>query len=73
MIKAKLIYVSADAVPEQAPVAAAAAADPPKRFSFIIRVRLDEHDLRGQLLDVRPTPGMPADVYVKTGEPFSNI
>jgi HlyD family secretion protein len=67
MIKAKLIYVSADAVPEQAPVAAAAA-DPPKRFSFIIRVRLDEHDLRGQLLNVRPTPGMPADIYVKTGE-----
>jgi HlyD family secretion protein len=69
MIKAKLIYVSADAVPEQAPVAAAAATtDPPKRFSFIIRVRLDEDDLRGQLLNVRPTPGMPADIYVKTGE-----
>jgi HlyD family secretion protein len=67
MIKAKLIYVSADAVPEQAPVAEAAA-DPPKRYSFIIRVSLNEHDLRGQLLDVRPTPGMPADVYVKTGE-----
>jgi HlyD family secretion protein len=67
MIKAKLVYVSADAVPEQAPEAGGQP-EPEKRYSFVIRARLDDQDLRSQLLNVRPTPGMPADVYVKTGE-----
>jgi HlyD family secretion protein len=31
-------------------------------------VKLDENDLHGKLGTFRPTPGMPADIYIKTGE-----
>jgi len=67
MIMARLTYVSADAVPEQSP-AKEGEPEPPKRYSFIVRVRVDEHDMRSRLMNFRPTPGMPADVYIKTGE-----
>ena len=67
MIEAKLTYVSADAVPEQ-PVAKEGEAEPPKRYSFIVRARLDQDDLRSKVMHFRPSPGMPADVYIKTGE-----
>jgi HlyD family secretion protein len=67
MIDATLIYVSADAVPEQA-VAKEGEPQPPKRFSFIVRARLDQNDLQSKVMNFRPSPGMPADVYIKTGE-----
>ena len=35
---------------------------------YVVRVRLDETELRSRLPDFRPTPGMPADIYIKTGE-----
>jgi HlyD family secretion protein len=31
-------------------------------------VQLDETDVHKKIGDFNPTPGMPADVYIKTGE-----
>ena len=67
MIEGKVIYVSADAVADQQrrrgrPRGAF------RRHSYVARVRLDEDDVRGKIDDFRPTPGMPADVYIRTGE-----
>jgi HlyD family type I secretion membrane fusion protein len=67
MIEAKLTYLSADAVPEPG-VAKEGEAEPPKRYSFIVRARLDQDDLRSKVMNFRPSPGMPADLYIKTGE-----
>ena len=66
MIEANVTYVSADTVAEQDsrnsdPLAA-------RRHSYVARVSLDQADLRGKIEGFRPTPGMPADVYVRTGE-----
>ena len=66
MIEASVIYVSADTVPEldsrnSDPAAA-------RRHSYVARVSLDQQDLRAKIDGFRPTPGMPADVYIRTGE-----
>lgn len=66
MIAAKLTYVSADAVPEQG--SKQGEPEAPKRYAFIVRAHPDQDDMRNKLLNFRPTPGMPADVYIKTGE-----
>jgi len=34
----------------------------------VARVSPDPADLRGKIEGFRPTPGMPADVYIRTGE-----
>jgi hypothetical protein len=39
-----------------------------QRPTYVVRVRLDDTDVRGKLLDFKPTPGMPADIFIKTGE-----
>jgi hypothetical protein len=31
-------------------------------------VKLDEDDVHKKIGDFTPTPGMPADIYIKTGE-----
>jgi HlyD family type I secretion membrane fusion protein len=66
MIEASVVYVSADTVAEQD----ARNADPAavRRHSYVARVSLDPADLRGKVEGFRPTPGMPADVYIRTGE-----
>jgi HlyD family secretion protein len=70
MIEGKVIYLSADAVGAQYNAAAAAKPDreAPARTAYVVRVRLDQADVRGKVQDFRPTPGMPADVFIKTGE-----
>jgi hypothetical protein len=35
--------------------------------SYIVRIELDERDAHSKVEGFRPTPGMPADVYIKTG------
>ena len=67
MIEGKVIYVSADAVTDQDARRDAETASP-KRHWFITRVRLDQRDARSKVEGFRPTPGMPADVYIRTGE-----
>lgn len=66
MIQARVIYVSADALTEQASRANTGLET--RRDVYVVRVRLHEEDLRRRLDNFRPTPGMPADVYIKTGE-----
>jgi HlyD family type I secretion membrane fusion protein len=66
MIEAKVVYLSADAITfgshtkmEQ---------DLPARPSYVVRVRLNPDDLHSKVATLQPTPGMPADVFIKTGE-----
>jgi HlyD family type I secretion membrane fusion protein len=39
-----------------------------RRDYYVVRVRLDEEDVGRRMREFQPTPGMPADVYIKTGE-----
>jgi membrane fusion protein, type I secretion system len=68
-VGASVIYVSADALPEQ--VLAKSETHPDgdmHREFYVVRVRLDQEDTLRRIPEFIPTPGMPADVYIKTGE-----
>jgi HlyD family type I secretion membrane fusion protein len=67
MIEGKVVYVSADAVPEQM-AQNAKELEGPRHDSFVVRVRLDDDDTHKKVGSFQPTPGMPADVYIKTGQ-----
>ena len=67
MIEGKVVYVSADTVPAQAP-RGQSDTEISRRDTFIVRVRIDERDARAKIENFRSTPGMPADLYIKTGE-----
>jgi HlyD family secretion protein len=67
MIAGKVTYLSADLVAEQ-DTRRRIDPDPAHRQSFIVRVRLSEPDLHHKANQFRPTPGMPAEVFIKTGE-----
>ena len=67
MIEGKVVYVSADTVPDQA-ARGQIDTEISRRDTFIVRVRIDERDARTKIENFRPTPGMPADLYIKTGE-----
>lgn len=66
MIKAKVIYLSADAIAEQS--GQYKDQRPSGRDSFVVRVALEDVDVRDKLASFRATPGMPAEVFIKTGE-----
>jgi HlyD family secretion protein len=70
-IMASVTYLSADALRESIASpnnAAAAAANATRRDYYLVRVRLDGEDVKKRLQDFQFTPGMPADVYIKTSE-----
>jgi membrane fusion protein, type I secretion system len=67
MVGATVIYVSADALTEQVRAKSESATDPPRDF-YVVRVRLDKDDVLKRMPEFIPTPGMPADLYIKTGE-----
>lgn len=67
MIQGKVVYISADTVADQGP-RRTGEQDAARRDSFIVRVRLDERDARDKVDSFRPTPGMPADVFIETGQ-----
>src|ERR1700716_2706787 len=69
MVGASVIYVSADALAEQmqAKNEARPASDTRRGF-YVVRVRPDQDDILRRMPEFIPTPGMPADVYIKTGE-----
>jgi hypothetical protein len=67
MIQGKVIYVSADTVTDQA-ARRDGEQDNDRRDSFIVRVRLDERDARNKVENFSPSPGMPADIFVETGQ-----
>jgi membrane fusion protein, type I secretion system len=60
MVAGEVIYVSADAVPDEKRPAAPSDV-------YITRVRLNPGEA-GRIHDFVPTPGMPAEVYIKTAE-----
>jgi len=66
MIDGKVVYVSADTVPDQS--AQREIDSETRRDSFIMRVRIYEADAHSKVENFRPTPGMPADLYIKTGQ-----
>jgi HlyD family type I secretion membrane fusion protein len=69
MVGASVIYVSADALAEQMQVKTETRPDSDTRREFyVVRVRLDQDDILKRMPEFIPTPGMPADVYIKTGE-----
>ena len=69
MISASVIYVSADALAEQLQFKTETHPDNDSRRDFyVVRVRLDEGDVLKRMPGFIPMPGMPADVYIKTGE-----
>ncbi len=65
MIEGKVVYLSADTVSQREPFGAKEA---PRRDTFVVRVQLDERTARSKIENFRPTPGMPADVFIKTDE-----
>jgi HlyD family secretion protein len=69
-VAGKVIYLSADALTEQASSRTAGNNNKPvsRQDYYVVRVRLEEEDVRARLPGFQPTPGMPADVYIKTGE-----
>jgi HlyD family type I secretion membrane fusion protein len=69
MVGASVIYVSADALSEQVQVKAETRPDSNARREFyVVRVGLDQEEILRRMPEFIPTPGMPADVYIKTGE-----
>ncbi len=67
MIQGKVVYLSADIVSDLS-ARHASESDTARRDSFIVRVLLDERDARQKVENFRPTPGMPADIFIETGE-----
>ena len=67
VIEGKVVYVSADAIAEKTSEQQSARL-PFQHQSYIVRVKLDDEDAARKIGDFHPTPGMPADVYIKTGE-----
>lgn len=66
MVEGAVKYVSPDALHEQGANNEAASGINSRGGSFVIRVRLDEKDLSSKIGHFRATPGMPADLFIKT-------
>lgn len=67
MVGASVTYVSADTLSEQEKAETRGDGNTRREF-YVVRVRLDQDDILRRMPDFIPTPGMPADVYIKTGE-----
>lgn len=67
MVGASVTYVSADTLSEQEKSETRPDSNTRREF-YVVRVRLDQDDILRRMPDFIPTPGMPADVYIKTGE-----
>lgn len=68
MVEANVVYVSADTVAEQEVRTETRPDNDTRRGYYVVRVRLDQDDVLRRMPEFIPTPGMPADVYIKTGE-----
>jgi HlyD family secretion protein len=67
MVDGKVIYLSADTISDR-PSVLTETPQTTDRGSFIVRVKLDEKDVKAKAPNFKPTPGMPADLYIRTGE-----
>jgi HlyD family secretion protein len=68
MIDGRVRYLSADTVTTQFGARSKAEPESAVRPSYIVRVQLDREDTVRKLGQFTPTPGMPADVFIRTGE-----
>ncbi|WP_407118041.1 HlyD family type I secretion periplasmic adaptor subunit [Bradyrhizobium sp. LMG 9283] len=68
MVEASVVYVSADTVSEKEARTETHRDNDTRRGYYVVRVRLDQDDVVRRMPEFIPTPGMPADVYIKTGE-----
>jgi HlyD family secretion protein len=63
-IDGRVVYVSADAVaeadPRRVPVGS--------HGSFVVRVQITDPELKTKARDFQPMPGMPVELFIKTGE-----
>ncbi len=66
MVDGHVIYLSADTISDRPDVTTRAPAM--DRGSFIVRVKLDEKDAAKKIPNFKATPGMPADLYIRTGK-----
>lgn len=64
MIEGRVVYLSADTISDR-PQFSSESLD---HGSFVVRVQLDDGDLKAKLPNFTATPGMPADLYIRTGE-----
>jgi HlyD family secretion protein len=62
MVDGRVIYISADALPDDKTRSLPAEPD-----IYVVRVRLESASVAG-VHGFEPTPGMPADVYIRTAE-----
>lgn len=62
MVDGKVIYISADALPDDKARSVPAAPD-----IYVVRVKLESASV-DRIRDFEPTPGMPAEVYIRTTE-----
>ena len=67
MVEGRVTYVSADIVSDHG-ARRVNDGDTAKHDSFFVRVRLDERDMHDKVENFRPTPGMPADIFIETGQ-----
>jgi HlyD family type I secretion membrane fusion protein len=65
MIEGNVVYLSADTVSQREAIGAR---DGMRPDTFVVRVQLSDRDMRNKIETFRPTPGMPADVFIKTDE-----
>jgi HlyD family secretion protein len=65
MIEGKVVYLSADTVSQREPTGAK---DVARQDTFVVRIQLDEQRARSKIENFKSTPGMPADVFIKTDE-----
>jgi multidrug efflux pump subunit AcrA (membrane-fusion protein) len=63
MIEGKVVYLSADTVSQREP---SGIKDTVRQDTFVVRVQLDEDRARSKIDHFIPTPGMPADVFIRT-------
>jgi HlyD family type I secretion membrane fusion protein len=68
MIEGRVVYISADTVSDQGMRRTGEQDTAVRRDSFVVRVRLNERDTRDMVENFRPTPGMPAEVFIETGQ-----
>jgi HlyD family type I secretion membrane fusion protein len=67
MIEGNVTYLSADTISDR-PNLVTQTPSMTDNGSFIVRVKLDENDAARKVLNFKPTPGMPVDIYIRTGE-----
>lgn len=68
MIPGKVVYLSPDTINDPGSPASAKAGQSGSGPAFVVRVKLDGEASAKLVPDFKPTPGMPADLFIRTEE-----